>query len=1226
MKIRLSLFCFALAVFASNVAEAQQALSFGDQYGGQPAYQSVSGDLFGGSGGGGSGTAAGGGILGLGGLGTGSAGQPGRVWLQSNIADQGLGYQGTYMTLGAKNRLFEDRFDGRWLVEGQIHHSIEDNGGLFANIGIERIFSVDAANADVSFSAWYDYDGDTQSDFSHNFHQVGASAQVKTPKWDVIGNGYFPVGIQDYSYGDPSGINCFVGNNIVLIPGIDSALEGFDVTWRFRPAPLAIVNGSIDIGGYQYSSGLVNAFGGGRVRMGFQAFRGMIVSAEINHDERFNTTGVLGVGWIFGANGSGFGSEYSRLGRDLESVVRNDHIVRFNQDVRLAIDPATGLAYNVVHVNNNADPAFQDGKAERPFAALVTAQNLSAPGDIIAVNSGDGTDRNMNIGINLQDNQRLYGTGSEMLIPLQGGTFFRLCADGTGNAPTISNTGGFAVVTMANNNEIAGINIDGTGAQFGVFGNGNGGSLRKNTISNAILDGARISNPTGDWSFQENTFQNNGGSGLLVFNPLDPTSNLEFLSNVANGNGGDGITVANYDPTSIVFRNNTTNGNSRHGLLLQNYLNSSGNTVLIEDHVANANLSSGIFVDRGDGNLRILDSNITNNIGSGLTIRNWTTNIPTDEIIVGTSTGGTSNISRNGALGNIEVYLDVPGARSNLTITNQTLSNGVRGVYGRAEGIGTVLNMDIIDNVAINNNINDGIRLLSLNSATINTRIGSTNPADLEQFLGNGGGGGDGIVLIAQGANGQPAARMNAVVENVNINNQFNVVIDPITNILTIIPTAGVNIQSLNNGVVDVVVRNSRIGAPNAVTALGNRDTQNGLLINLDNDGSQLINNIDLDNLTLFSNFGVVLLTGTQTFADFSLTNSTIRPDFAQSTPGVRADNAPFVDGAGSTGVLVQANGQGNLSGSLNQTDHPDTDFGFAFAEVVTDGNMDNLTRVNIANNDIQDFTFEGIDVATFGDAQMLLNLTGNNVSNNGAGIENDMNTNNVYNDPIVGVADPGNLFFFDGVNIDAFDQSTISTRIFGNTFRDNFERGLSLNTFGRATINALVENNVFFGNDRGEDGNNSIPLTANGQTNPNLLDSAIFDFEAVNNEEFYIRSHQTQILLDNTGAAINLLGIVLPAGTLGVFYPTNTGFDIFGNAVAQGSARMNLDMSSNALQLGADLLDFSVAPGDFTLGLDGATNGFVGPIAGITSGAFGPAETLIINEESFFSGLGFTP
>ena len=358
MKIRLSLFCIALAIIACNIADAQIMQSMHDGASAQSVYQPVQGDL----------------------LSPTTTGIPGRLWFETNLADQGLGWSGTYFTIGGKTRLFEDRFDGRWLLESQIHYNVSEGGGAFANIGVERVFSIPAAEADVSFGLWYDYNGDRKADFSHTFHQVGISGKIKKEKWDLLVNGYLPTGVQDYSYGDPLGLDCFVGNEIVIIPGIDSALSGFDVTLRTRPKQLAGVNGFLDIGGYGYNSDLIDSFGGGKIRLGFQGTRGMMVNLEVNQDDRFNTTGVVGLGWVFGQNAGGRGSEYAGLGRDLETSVRNDHIVVFNQDVVLAMDPTTGAPYNVIHVDNNADPAFEDGTAERPYTTLLAAQNLSAEG------------------------------------------------------------------------------------------------------------------------------------------------------------------------------------------------------------------------------------------------------------------------------------------------------------------------------------------------------------------------------------------------------------------------------------------------------------------------------------------------------------------------------------------------------------------------------------------------------------------------------------------------------------------------------------------------------------------------------------------------------------------------------------------------------------------------------------------------------------------------------
>ena len=319
-----------------------------------------------------------------------NVGLPGRMWFRSTYADEGLGYSGSYITLGAKGRLFQDAWDGRWLSEGRIHYSLEEDGGLFANIGIERVFSLEAAKADLVGVIWYDYDGDDQGAFANDFSQVSVNAAVKTRNWDLIGNGYFPVGVTDFTTAGDDGTNVFFGSSILLEPGLNSALRGFDVTLRMRPKYLGFGNGIVDFGGYGYSSDTVDFFGGGRVRLGFQLRNGAMIAAEVNHDERFDTTGSLGLSWNFGAPGAA-GNNGRGIGADLAETVRGDHIVRFNQDFVAAIDPETGLPYNVLHVNNTADPAFGDGTFGTPFASLAAAEANSVEGDIIFVSIGDGS-------------------------------------------------------------------------------------------------------------------------------------------------------------------------------------------------------------------------------------------------------------------------------------------------------------------------------------------------------------------------------------------------------------------------------------------------------------------------------------------------------------------------------------------------------------------------------------------------------------------------------------------------------------------------------------------------------------------------------------------------------------------------------------------------------------------------------------------------------------------
>ena len=297
MKTRLSLICMVVFFTAMNVADAQfQNPRFGGAMaggqglatGGQAAFQQVRGEV--------------------------AAGVPGRFWFEANVADEGLGYNGSYLTVGGKRRIFEDFLDGRWLFEGQLHQSIDDDeGDFFANLGIERVFSIPAAGADISVSGWYDYNDETNAAFSNPFSQVGVSGALKTRRWDLLANGYFPTGNTDVTFGDPTGLTPFAGNSLLSEAAFDAAQTGFDVTLRLRPKQMAFANGTIDLGWLRLQIGsgrlhsVVDEFGlGSRYSKVPSSVRKSITMSNSKQQASFS------VGWIFGANG-GVGGEYAGL-------------------------------------------------------------------------------------------------------------------------------------------------------------------------------------------------------------------------------------------------------------------------------------------------------------------------------------------------------------------------------------------------------------------------------------------------------------------------------------------------------------------------------------------------------------------------------------------------------------------------------------------------------------------------------------------------------------------------------------------------------------------------------------------------------------------------------------------------------------------------------------------------------------------------------------------------
>jgi len=98
--------------------------------------------------------------------------------------------------------------------------------------------------------------------------------------------------------------------------------------------------------------------------------------------------------------------------------MRNEHIVRAHQTPIAAINPETGKAWNVIHVDDTA-AAFGSGSAESPFRTLAEAQSAATnPYDVVFVHAGASSASNP-YQSNWQfqaDNQILVGEGSTLQL------------------------------------------------------------------------------------------------------------------------------------------------------------------------------------------------------------------------------------------------------------------------------------------------------------------------------------------------------------------------------------------------------------------------------------------------------------------------------------------------------------------------------------------------------------------------------------------------------------------------------------------------------------------------------------------------------------------------------------------------------------------------------------------------------------------------------------------
>lgn len=846
---------------------------------------------------------------------------PGRIWVETNIGD-GVGYDGSYFTVGGKTHLADDFLDGRWLLETQGH--VSENGGFFGNMGLERVFSLQKAGADLTLGGWIDYDGDEVGDFAHSFWQVAFNGSVRTNKWDLVGNAYIPVGDTVFTQGDLGRVS-FFQSNIALQAGLDTALQGYDVTFRAKPTQFANYNGSFDLGLYGYGSDAINYFTGVRARAGLQTQRGWRLSGEINRDDVFGWTGVVQLGYTWGLNDRGI---YAGLGNDLDATMRNDHIVRFQQQLVLAIDPDTGLPYNVLHVDNQAD-GTGIGTFESRFHTLAAAEAASADDDIIFVHRGDGTTGGYDMGITLKDRQMFLGDGVQHIIPLAGGTSVFLPNVVDGVRPVITNIAGPAVLIDGSDTTVRGFVMDGSApgtfmsqgiAADGILNPIENFRIEDVSINDAVLDGIRIDNASGDINIVRTVSEFNGRDGISVNNFGSNDSDIALRDVTVRNNDRDGVRFANYDAATVQFQESfSATGNLANGVNLINFVDSAGvgGAFTFFSPQISGNVADGIRIENANGNFLFQNGAVLGNGGNGLSLINVRNTNPLHSTLITSTLGNTSTYSGNSGNG-IFINLNSPNSTQRVLVEFSTLNGNLTGMTSQAEGIGANLTTDIIDNLSIANNLKDGIVLRSnagaLHTATITNSVG----AGRLNMNGNGAAGsGDGIVLLSGDAPSAFTSTLTASISNVSLQN--------------------IGLASTDSAV---------FAGTGAV----------GLL------------NLDIDDL-------VIANTGQGFGFQFEGTDPTL-------ISRVRVLNSTVT---ASTGIGFVAS---NLNGSsvdllvnniIFQNDAA-VQLGSAGALISNEGNM----RVRFLNSTIDDFDSFGLVVQTGGVGRTLAEVTGNTITNSG--------------------------------------------------------------------------------------------------------------------------------------------------------------------------------------------------------------------------------------------------
>ena len=356
---------------------------------------------------------------------------PGWMYFGVNAADRGLGYNGSYMTLGGFIPYGEDGLGGLWNADLRGH--LSTYGGFFSNTGIVRKQFLGGTLLGVG--VYWDYDGDQNQypvggtsgaqwgQFGHSYNQVGVSGEWLTDFGNLRSNGYIPVGTTAYTVGAPG--SPFTGNDLLCQYGLDAALSGADLEVGAYIPGLSDWAGMMSVGGYALGNSRYNWwsgpetgqdvvpwFGGVYTRLDMTFLENWDFSLQYNNDSFFDSTGFARLTYRMG------GSRRRNVPDQMEQpMMRNEHIVRAHQTPIAAVNPVTGQAWNVIHVDDTAAP-LGNGTAETPYRTLAEAQTAAVnPYDVVFVQAGTSAVSPYASTWQFQaDNQILVGEGSTLQL------------------------------------------------------------------------------------------------------------------------------------------------------------------------------------------------------------------------------------------------------------------------------------------------------------------------------------------------------------------------------------------------------------------------------------------------------------------------------------------------------------------------------------------------------------------------------------------------------------------------------------------------------------------------------------------------------------------------------------------------------------------------------------------------------------------------------------------
>lgn len=889
------------------------------------------------------------------------------------MSGSGVGYHNGYGQLGGMIPFWVGE---NGMIAPDVRLLMTNHGNIGGNMGLVARYYSPKHDRIFGSAAYLDID---QSENDNTYTQGVFGLETLGQYWDLRGNAYYVPGNQDHlvSTGAPlcvGGDPFFSGNNIVFM-GQQAALReqgmsGFDVEFGM-PLSQSLPWLRAYAGAYYYQADQVPAAMvdapipnttedtpvGFRARLAAWVADDLMLGVNVTTDDVWgtNVNGVVDFRFS-GFKPTRYFPNFSTRERMLAPWERNWRIAvqqygTATNALVTAINPDTGNPYFVSFIDNS-NPNAGDGTFENPFNSF-NQPNGIPNADIILVGRGTSTAANPYVGtVKLFDDQLLLGEGSS-LDPISLSAVFGNCAvngnftlpglDGSGNYPFVTNPGG-PIVTLANNNQVAGFNMLNGGGDA-IVGNGiNNFNLHNLEIRGNAGVGINLTNATGtttiirDINVGSTNFPNpqgignNAGGGIVVTAGAGGISNLQmnnvFMNSTPAGTSPFGITLGAVNGNLTTNMNNVhTNGNQTGIVLTETNQSLTAN---ITNSTSNNNTVDGLVLTAfgGTSQLNLTNVQLNGNGRDGLGLYGAGGTTINDNII-------DSQLSNNGRDG---IHKELSGGSINNEFIDPTLitGNGRDGLYFNLVG-GSVMNEAIVNNNFSGNNRSGVFGLMDASTATLNMSntlltgsgadafaLSATNGSQFNSTLANvnmSNSGANGL-LAGFSANSTGNINLIGVTSNGNVGNGVAVGVNTSTLSLSAVTSAfngnqasGINATVSNGGLLNLATSgsstingnaangvaisatNSNVNAIFADTAVNNNAVGDGILALLSGASNSSI--ALTGSTSLINNGGSGLLLGTSaSTVDLTMTGTT-------------------VTGNTVNGVTVQGNNTSNITGTL---------------------------------------------------------------------------------------------------------------------------------------------------------------------------------------------------------------------------------------------------------------------------------------------------------------------